>query len=243
MAHPAPLPVPLRAGYARFLEDRYPGDARRYRELAATGQHPATLVVACSDSRAAPEAIFDARPGELFVVRNVAALVPDYAPDAAAHGASAALEYGVLALGVSSIVVLGHGRCGGIGAVIEDAVPLSTTDFLGHWVGDLRVLAEEPAITAVTDPAARRLALERRSIERSIERLRTFPWIRAREADGRLALHGAWFDIGLGELHELGPAGWVRVQAGSDLAPGEDGHPDRDHRHADELDALEPLAE
>src|SRR4051794_29293287 len=245
MAHPAPLPTALRLGYARFLSDRYPADARRYLELAASGQRPNILIVACSDSRSAPEAIFGARPGELFVVRNVAGLVPAYAPDAAAHGASAALEYGVLALGVSSIVVLGHGRCGGIAAALAEEAPLSTTDFLGTWVRDVRVLAQDPAIVATPEPNERRLALERRSVEASLDRLRSFPWIRSREVAGALALHGAWFDIELGELHELGSEGWAQVgsRLDSGLAASEDGHADRDDRHAEELDALQPLAE
>src|SRR5512132_4444794 len=208
---PAPLPDELRAGYSRFLSDRYPADARRYLELAVSGQRPHTLVVACSDSRSAPEAVFDAGPGELFVVRNVAGLVPAYAPDTAAHAASAALEYGGLALGVDSIVVLGHGRCGGIATALDESAPLSATDFVGTWISELRTLGSDPAVEALSDPAARRLALERRSVERSVEHLRSFPWIRSREADGSLALHGAWFDIELGELHELGPSGWSPV--------------------------------
>jgi carbonic anhydrase len=211
IARPAPLPNPLRAGYGRFLSERYPAEARRYRELAVAGQRPGTLVVACSDSRSAPEAVFDAGPGELFVVRNVAGLVPEYAPDGQAHAASAALEYGVLALGVTSIVVLGHGRCGGVAAALADSDPLSATDFVGTWVAELRLLAADPTIVAVPDAAAQRLALEHRSVERSLEHLRTFPWIRAREQEGRLSLHGAWFDIALGELHELGPSGWSPV--------------------------------
>jgi carbonic anhydrase len=211
MAPSAALPQPLRDGYARFRAGRYVTDSQRYRELAVAGQRPTTLLVACSDSRSAPEAVFDAGPGELFVVRNVAGLVPVYAPDAAAHAASAALEYGVLALEVGSIVVMGHGRCGGIAAALDGAAPLSTTDFLGAWVAGLRELAEDPEVAGVTDPAARRLALEHRSVERSLEHLRTFPWVRAREDAGELQLHGAWFDIGLGELHELVDGSWRQV--------------------------------
>jgi carbonic anhydrase len=139
-------------------------------------------------------------------------LVPTYAPDAQAHGVSAALEYGVLALEVGSIVVLGHGRCGGIAAALDDAAPLSATDFVGRWVSELRDLAEDTEVVDQADPATRRLALERRSVERSLEHLRSFPWIRSREVAGSLALHGAWFDIELGELHELGPAGWSPVR-------------------------------
>jgi carbonic anhydrase len=206
------LPSHLRAGYGRFRSGRYAAARERYRELGEAGQRPTTMIVACSDSRAAPEAVFDAGPGQLFVVRNVAGLVPAYEPDGHAHAASAALEYAVLALGVSDIVVLGHGRCGGIAAALDAAAPLSATDFIGTWVTGIRVLAEELGPIAPADADDRRTVLERRSIERSLDNLRTFPWIRAREAAGELRLHGAWFDIGLGELHELGPGGWAKVE-------------------------------
>src|SRR3954468_18996421 len=119
------LPGELRDGYRRFRETRYEVERERYRSLEANGQRPATIVIACSDSRSAPETVFDALPGELFVVRNVGALVPVYAPDARSHAASAALEYAVLHLNVSSIVVMGHGRCGGVAAALGDATPLS----------------------------------------------------------------------------------------------------------------------
>jgi carbonic anhydrase len=209
-----PLPAHLDAGYRRFRAGRYAADHERYRALASAPQRPPTMVVACSDSRSAPEAIFDAGPGELFVVRNVAGLVPVYAPDARSHAASAALEYAVLALGVGSIVVLGHGRCGGIAAAIDAHDPLSATDFVGTWVAPLRDLAGE----AAEDPAVAaddlHLAVERRSVEQSLANLATFPWIRSRHAAGRLELVGAWFDISLGELHALGPTGWAPVAAG-----------------------------
>ncbi|HEX5241178.1 MAG TPA: carbonic anhydrase [Candidatus Limnocylindrales bacterium] len=210
---PDAVPPDLLAGYRRFRSERYPAERQRLLELAEAGQRPRTLVIACADSRSAPEVVFDARPGELFVVRNIAALVPAYAPDAMAHGVSAALEYGVLALEVSAIVVLGHGRCGGIAAALQDAGPLSDTDFVGAWVAGLRQLAGEPSVAGAETAEERRLALERRSVERSLERLRTFPWIAGREAEGRLALRGAWFDVALGELHVLGSEGWQRVEA------------------------------
>ena len=205
------IPVSLAEGYARFRGGRYREERERYRALGEHGQEPSALVVACSDSRSAPETIFDASPGELFVVRNVGALVPDYAPDARSHGASAALEYGVLALEVPSIVVMGHGRCGGIRAAAGPSQPLSSTDFVGAWVGPIRGVTAEIDAAGRLDEATRLLAIERRSVERSIERLRTFPWIAAREADRRLSLHGAWFDIALGELHVLTPSGWTSV--------------------------------
>jgi carbonic anhydrase len=211
MADASPLPPDLLDGYRRFRAGRYGIDSDRYRSLADAGQRPHTLVVACSDSRSAPEAIFDAGPGELFVVRNVAGLVPTFAPDARRHGVSAALEYGVLALRVNSIVVLGHGRCGGIAAALDETGPLTATDFVGTWIAGVRDLAATIALPASATPDAWRLELERRSVEQSIDHLRTFPWIRKREAAGEVALHGAWFDIALGELHELGSRGWHPV--------------------------------
>jgi len=203
------LPAHLDDGYRRFRTGRYALERDRYRELAAGPQRPPTMVVACSDSRSAPEAIFDARPGELFVVRNVAAMVPVYAPDRRAHAASAALEYAVLALGVGSIVVLGHGRCGGIAAAIDERAPLSATDFIGTWVASIRDLAAD---VEASEAATLHTAVERRSVEQSLANLTTFPWIRSRVAGGRLELIGAWFDIALGELHALGAGGWRPIE-------------------------------
>jgi carbonic anhydrase len=212
MHRPGPiLPEPLEAGYRRFRATSYLAEHDRWRRLGEEGQRPGTMVIACSDSRSGPETVFDAGPGELFVVRNVAGLVPAYAPDAGSHAASSALEFAVLALGVRSIVVMGHGRCGGISAAIHGEPMLSETDFLGTWVAGLRELAEDLRDTGLEDPALQR-ELEHRSVERSIGHLRTFPWIAAREAAGSLGLHGAWFDISLGELHGLAPAGWTPLE-------------------------------
>ncbi len=205
----AALPSELAAGFRRFRMDRYAAERERYELLGREGQRPHTMIIACSDSRSAPETVFDAGPGELFVVRNVAALVPAYAPDSKSHGASAALEFAVIALEVSSIVVMGHGRCGGVAAAIDDAAPLSATDFIGTWVAGLRELEArlDPALAA--DPAARLRALEHLSVVHSLANLRTFPWIASRERAGTLTLHGAWFDIALGELHALAGETWV----------------------------------
>lgn len=210
------LPPRLLAGYARFRRTRFAAERERYRSLAEAGQRPAALIVACSDSRSAPEAVFDAGPGELFVVRNVAALVPVYAPDAASHGASAALEFGVRILGIPSIVVMGHGRCGGIAAALEGgavggtADPTDGTDFIGSWVAGLRELAGR--LPASADEAGDRTVLERASIERSVANLRTFPWIVERERMGELTIAGMWFDIALGELHAFAGRGWRRLE-------------------------------
>ena len=202
------LPHHLETGYRRFRATRYAVERQRYRELSESGQSPPAMVIACSDSRAAPEAVFEAAPGELFVLRNVAALVPVYAPDQRAHAASAALEFGVLALGVRSILVMGHGRCGGIRAALDEATPLSLHDFVGAWMSGVADLVQDLDVDQEGDPEATLRALEFRSIERSIANLRSFPWIADREASDGLRLHGAWFDIAEGLLHVLTPAGW-----------------------------------
>ena len=128
------LPSQLVDGYRAFLAGGLRAEQDRYRELAQSGQSPEVMVIGCCDSRCSPEVIFNSRPGELFVVRNIANLVPPYAPDAQAHGVSAALEFGVMALRVKHIVVLGHAQCGGIKAFAEDAEPLTPGDFIGNWM-------------------------------------------------------------------------------------------------------------
>jgi carbonic anhydrase len=135
------LPERLQTGYRAFMGERFPRERSRY-ETLAEGQQPETMVIGCCDSRVAPEAIFDASPGELFVVRNVANLVPPYAPDGEYHGTSAALEFAVQALRVRHIVVLGHARCGGIRAFAENAAPLSAGDFIGKWTTLIAPAAE-----------------------------------------------------------------------------------------------------
>ncbi|WP_173935181.1 carbonic anhydrase [Chelativorans sp. Marseille-P2723] len=200
------LPERLLAGYRNFMNSRYSTEKQRYRALARGGQSPETMVIACCDSRAAPETIFDAKPGELFVLRNVANLVPPYAPDGQHHGTSAALEFAVQSLKVKSIVVMGHGRCGGIGAALNpSAEPLSPGDFIGKWMGLLAPAAGALAGNSMMTPAERQTALERISIRYQIENLRTFPCVQILESKGKLTLHGAWFDISAGELWVMDP--------------------------------------
>lgn len=196
------LPDHLLAGYGRFRNGRYAQDEKTYRTLGAGTQQPKLMIIACCDSRAAPETIFDAGPGEIFVMRNVANLVPPYAPDGKHHSTSAALEFAVLSLGVKDIVVMGHGRCGGIRAVVEGGDPLSAGDFIGKWMSDVRDVAS--AVKEDHDHAHDgdlQTAVEHASVEHSLANLRTFPWLRMRENKGEVGLHGAWFDISLGELH------------------------------------------
>jgi carbonic anhydrase len=215
------LPDRLLRGYASFRFGRFRTENQRYRRLAEAGQDPGVLVIACCDSRAAPELIFDASPGEIFVVRNVANLVPIYAPDDQYHGTSAALEFAVMGLHVSDIVVMGHGRCGGIAAALkEESVPLSPGDFIGKWISLLEKPVAECACHTEDTPEERRLRLEHLSIVHSLANLRTFPCIQALEAKGRVRLHGAWFDIALGELHVLDEANgvWDRLET-PDITP------------------------
>ncbi|WP_434729695.1 carbonic anhydrase [Rhizobium binae] len=195
------FPNTLLDGYRNFMNGRYADARDRYRQLAENGQSPSTLVIACSDSRAAPELIFDAGPGELFVIRNVANMVPPYEPDGHFHSTSAALEFAVQALKVTDIVVMGHGRCGGIRAALDpNAEPLSPGDFIGRWMSLVKPAAEQIQSNDVMTTAERQTALERVSIRNSIDNLRSFPNIKAQEKAGNLHLHGAWFDISTGEL-------------------------------------------
>jgi carbonic anhydrase len=198
-----PLPQRLQDGYSNFRAGRYSQEHERYATLGAGTQKPTVMIIACCDSRAAPETIFDAGPGEMFVVRNVANLVPPYAPDGKHHSTSAAIEFALLSLGVQHIVVMGHGRCGGIRAVVEGGDPLSSGDFIGKWMSDVRDVAD--AVAHDHDHAKHdfQTAVEHASVEHSIANLRTFPWIRMREQKDELSVHGAWFDIALGELHSF----------------------------------------
>lgn len=205
----ATFPQRLMEGYETFRSGRLPSERARFEEMAETGQKPEIMIVACCDSRVSPEVIFDARPGELFVVRNVANLVPPFSPDDKLHGTSAALEFAVQALRVKHIVVMGHGSCGGVHAWVrrnrnpsaEDA--LSPGDFIGKWMTLVSPAAEElPAQEGESDfDYAERLAV--RSIRNSIENLLTFPCINILHGRGKLQLHGAMFDVRSGQLRVL----------------------------------------
>ncbi|MDC9822157.1 carbonic anhydrase [Devosia sp. ZB163] len=195
------FPAFLLDGYKSFMSDRYDPQQGRYRELADNGQSPTTMIIACCDSRAAPETIFNAGPGELFVLRNVANLVPTFQPDGGQHGTSAGIEFAVNGLKVSNIVVMGHGRCGGIRAALNPAgAPLAQGDFIGKWMSMLAPVSEAVSKYTLLTDKERQTTLERFSIRNSIANLRTFPYVRKLEEEGKLAVHGAWFDISTGEL-------------------------------------------
>jgi carbonic anhydrase len=198
------LPDRLVNGYAAFLEGRFPQESERYLRLSETGQSPRTMVISCCDSRVSPEVIFDVGPGELFIVRNVANLVPNYAPDGNQHGTSAALEFAVQALRVSDIVVLGHAQCGGIrAAVAEDQEPLSPGDFIGKWMSMISPAVEKlgPRGKRSMDDYLRELELA--AVVNSLANLRTFPCVQILEARGKLKLHGAFFGVATGVLSVL----------------------------------------
>ena len=198
------FPTRLHDGYRAFRSGRLSMEQSRYRELAEQGQAPETMIVGCCDSRVAPEVIFDAGPGELFVVRNVANLVPPYEPDGRLHGVSAALEFGVKVLGVSRIVVMGHAHCGGVNAMLN-GTPDNCRDFVAPWVAQ-----GEPVVRRVAEavePDEIEQATEEAVVRLSLDNLRTFPWIAERVAAGELALTGLHFGIADGILRALSGPG------------------------------------
>jgi carbonic anhydrase len=195
------FPERLTQGYRAFLGGRFADERSRYEMLAETGQRPQIMVVGCVDSRVSPEVIFDAAPGELLVVRNVANLVPPYEPHRDSQaGTSAALEFGVQALRVRHIVVLGHAFCGGISAFADEQEPLSPGDFIGRWMSQIAPAAAGLGPRAKDDGDAYRRRLEFASVELSLQNLMTFPCVRILVERGKLALHGAYFGIAAGRL-------------------------------------------
>ncbi|HEY0164684.1 MAG TPA: carbonic anhydrase [Sphingomicrobium sp.] len=196
----------LIAGYRRFSASRWAQERDRWSQLAE-GQSPKVMIVACSDSRVDPNQIFDASPGEMFVVRNVAALVPPLELGGGRHGVSAALEFAVTQLEVEEVVVLGHGFCGGCAAALTgqfDQAPHGEGHFIAAWI-DLLDEAREKVRARYGDRFDREAmhAMELEGVRTSLANLRTFPWVREREKDGRLKLHGAFFAISDGILHVL----------------------------------------
>ena len=189
-------------GYQRFRNTEWSRQRERWIDLRQ-GQRPSVMVIACSDSRVDPAQIFDTSPGEIFVVRNIANLVPVYQPDGGAHGVSAALEYAVQVLKVKHIVVLGHAQCGGIRAFVDNAAPLSPGDFIGRWMSMFIKPGEKVEIRdheSMTEFATR---IEKAAVYRSLENLTTFPFVQAAIESGALQLHGAYFGVAVGSLSVL----------------------------------------
>jgi len=160
--------------------------------------------VGCVDSRVDPTRIFDARPGEMLTIRNVANLVPPYEPDSSYHGTSAALEFGVRVLEIPHIVVMGHGLCGGVKTLLEGA-PVEGLEFIAPWMSIAKDACAQAAGSGTAEERQRNCEYE--SVKVSLANLMSFPWVAERVAEGKLKLHGAWFDIRIGELMVLGPDG------------------------------------
>jgi carbonic anhydrase len=189
-------------GYRAFKTGRWPVERAHYEALSKRGQNPDYLVIACSDSRADPATIFDASPGELFVVRNVAGIVPPFETDTSYHGTSAALAFAVLQLGVHNVLVLGHAQCGGIQAALDKKL-VEGVPFLEHWIELLEPALEHSA--HISDSHERHVTMERDCVRLSLDNLMTFPFIAERVKTGTLALHGGRFGIANGELEMLDP--------------------------------------
>ena len=204
------------AGFKRFQEKYFTEDLALFEKLRH-GQHPKALIVACADSRVDPTLLMGAEPGDVFVVRNVANLVPPYEPGGSFASVPAALEFGVLSLQVEHIIVLGHAQCGGIHALMQGAS--ADSEFIGKWVGIAqpareRVLAELPS----KPPALQARACEQAAILVSLENLMSYPWIAHRVVLGELHLHGWYFDIGPGALLHYNPATNAFEPIGADTA-------------------------
>ncbi|MEJ2059398.1 MAG: carbonic anhydrase [Gammaproteobacteria bacterium] len=189
----------LIAGFAGLSSRQY-RESRKFRQLVERGQSPRIVLVACSDSRVDPSLMLDCNPGDLFVIRNVANLVPPCEESGTYHGTSAALEYAICQLGVEHVIVMGHARCGGIQALIDG--PSDTGGFIGRWVSLAKPALEKTnrQLGPSADPAERAQCCELESIKQSLINLKTFPWIEERLESGRLQLHGWYFDLVEGRL-------------------------------------------
>lgn len=216
MKHAKPLPNYLIQRYHGWKATAYEDSKSWYRRLASEGQHPRAMVISCCDSRVHVTSIFGAEQGEFFIHRNIANLIPPYAPDGDHHGTSAAIEYAVNALKVAHLIILGHSSCGGVAGchdMCEGKAPEleEKTSFVGRWMDILRPGYER--VKGIKDEAARRRALEKEAILVSLENLMTFPFVANAVKSGDLSIHGLWNDIGEGGLEAFDPAtgGFVQV--------------------------------
>lgn len=195
----------LVAGYRRFREQGWTPKLERWKQLRE-GQEPEVMIIACSDSRVDPAQIFDTDPGEMFVVRNVAAMVPPFEPTPGHHGVSAALEFAVQVLNVKEVVVMGHGMCGGCRAALTQELRGTEPGeggFIADWIDMLDEVREPIAAKYGTTGRVAERAMEEAGVKVSLANLRTFPCIRRKERDGELKLRGAFFAISDGVLHLL----------------------------------------
>lgn len=202
------LPKRLQAKYRVWKETSHAANLAYYRALAEVGQDPREMVISCCDSRVHVTSIFGATSGELFIHRNVAALVPPYEPDGDHHGTSAAIEYAVLSLRVSNILVVGHSQCGGVEGCYEMCAGnapelLERSSFVGRWMDLLRRGYDR--LPADLDEPARRARLEKEAVLVSLENLLTFPFVEENVDAKRLSIHGLWLDISEGRLEAYEP--------------------------------------
>lgn len=204
----SPALAHLIAGYRRFRDNSWTPNRERWATLRES-QQPEVMIIACSDSRVDPAQIFDVDPGEIFVVRNVAALVPPFETCPGHHGVSAALEFAVQVLKVKEIIVMGHGMCGGCKAALTQELHGTghgEGGFIANWIGLLDHAREGIAASHGTEGRVAERAMEQAGVKVSLENLRTFPWIRRKELDGELRVRGAFFAISDGVLHLLDEA-------------------------------------
>jgi carbonic anhydrase len=195
----------LLAGFERFRDGYFKTHRAVFTDLATKGQRPRILIIGCSDSRVDPGLIFDTGPGEMFVIRNVANLVPPFETGGSYHGTSAAIEFAVRSLEVSHVAVLGHAGCGGVRALVDgDAAECG--DFVRSWMDIARTARDRAlalTLSAGAPPEAALRMAEQETVAISMANLMTFPWLRERVLDGRLTLHGLYFDVELGDLFRL----------------------------------------
>jgi carbonic anhydrase len=199
------FPETLTDRYRRFKHRHFVPNADHYEELATYGQNPDTMIISCSDSRVDPETIFSAMPGELFIVRNVANLVPPYETSGKYHGVSTAVEFAVMNLRIKHLIIMGHSGCGGIKAALDQSAAIQTeAQFISRWMSMLDDARLSVLAAYQNSPqAVRQEALEKEGVKQAIKNLRTFPFVRDQEERGRLSLHGAHFDIKTGMLTVL----------------------------------------
>ena len=213
----------LIAGFRKFQANYFRGDNELFSQLKM-GQQPKTLVIACSDSRVDPSLLLTSEPGDLFVIRNVANLVPPYEPDSHYHGVSSALEYAVCHLGVEHIIVLGHSQCGGIAGLMSSTCNCDIGEFIGRWVS----LAEPAKNKVKQELQGKSAELQTRACEQtaimlSLDNLLSFPWVKQQVQEQKLFLHGWYFDIQRGELLRYSPddCGYVALVSGTVNSDGQ----------------------
>lgn len=209
MLNAKPLPAYLVQRYHGWKATTYSENKAWYQRLATEGQRPRAMVISCCDSRVHVTSIFGADQGEFFIHRNIANLVPPYAPDGGNHGTSAAVEYAVTALKVTHLIVLGHSQCGGVQGCIDmckgKAPHLEGKEsFVGRWMDILR--PKYDLVAEIAEPQAQASALEKHAVVASLDNLMTFPFVREAVEAGNLSLHGLWTDIGAGGLACYDPA-------------------------------------